>query len=63
MTAEQLVERDTRAQGLPVHLADPDTLARVAAIIAQTRKAAGRSSVASGLEVVRRVSVESPDRV
>jgi len=40
----------------------PDTLARVVAIVAQTRKAAGRSSVAGGLEV-RRASVESHNRV
>ncbi len=43
MTIEELVERDTRAQGLPLRLNDPDTVARVAAIVAQTRKAAGAS--------------------
>ncbi|MBA3747408.1 MAG: hypothetical protein H0W96_07935 [Solirubrobacterales bacterium] len=57
MSVAELVERDTRAQGLPLRLNDPDTLARVAAIVAQAGKAAGRSRRAESARVRRIATV------
>ncbi len=64
--AQTIVERTTRAQGLPFHVTDPTVLARTAALLAPygraTMKKATRAIVTprvAGLEV-RRGSVERP---
>lgn len=63
MTAVELLARDCARQGLPTRLTDPETIARIAAIVSQTRKAAGSTSPAGGLEARRVHHVESPTRV
>ncbi len=64
--AQAIVERTTRAQGLPFHVTDPTVLARTAALLAPYGRATNEEAPTAAVEPVgarleaRRVSDEHP---